>query len=257
MIRFLSILAIFFLTTISAFSADMRFIQIDGLLYDNNSSVDFQNIINKINKEKDVDFVIFTGDNIAKPNTKLLDKFLNDAKKIKAPYYIVLGQKDINKQKKLSKFDYTETLRKNVKTHRKIESPNYVFIKNKVVFIVLDGSKEVIPMTMGYYRANVLDWLETQLNLYQKNNVVILQHYPIVPPSKKESHYTYKADEYLKVLSKYSNVKAVVAGHFNVNNEQTVNGILHIATKNAPNYRIIDILDYDTKNPTFWSTIKE
>ena len=67
--------------------------------------------------------------------------------------------------------------------------------------------------------------------------VVILQHYPIVPPSKKETHYTYKADEYLRLLSEYNNVKAVVAGHFNENNEQVVNGVLHISTKEAPKYR--------------------
>ena len=52
-------------------------------------------------------------------------------------------------------------------------------------------------------------------------------------------------------------MKALVAGHFGVNKEEMVNGILHISTQNAPTYRVIDILDYDTENPTFWSTIKE
>ena len=92
---------------------------------------------------------------------------------------------------------------------------------------------------------------------YKDKNVIILQHYPIIPPATKETHYTYKADEYLKLLSEHKNVKAVVSGHFDVNKEQEVNGILHISTKNAPIYRVIDILDYETKNPTFWSTIKE
>ena len=61
----------------------------------------------------------------------------------------------------------------------------------------------------------------------------------------------------MKLLSEHSNVKAVIAGHFNTNKEDIVEGILHISTKNAPNYRVIDILDYETENPTFWSTIKE
>ena len=38
---------------------------------------------------------------------------------------------------------------------------------------------------------------------------------------------------------------------------QKVDNILHISTKNAPTYRIIDILDFDTAEPTFWSVIKE
>ena len=133
----------------------------------------------------------------------------------------------------------------------------YVFTKKKLVFLVADGSKDLIPMSMGYYKDDVLEWLDAQLTLNSDKNVIILQHYPIIPPSKRESHYTYKAEEYLKVLAKHKNVKAIVAGHFGVNHEQKINGIMHIATKEAPCYRIIDIIDYETENPTFWSTIKE
>ena len=82
--------------------------------------------------------------------------------------------------------------------------------------------------------------------------VVILQHYPLIPPAKKEARYTYKADEYLKLLSEHENVKAVISGHFDTNKEQVYGNILHISTKNAPTYRVIDILDYDTPEPTFW-----
>lgn len=61
----------------------------------------------------------------------------------------------------------------------------------------------------------------------------------------------------MKVLAKHKNVKAVIAGHFGVNNEQKVNGILHISTAPAPFYRIIDIMDYETPNPTIWAQLKE
>ena len=107
------------------------------------------------------------------------------------------------------------------------------------------------------YKENVILWLDEQLDDYVNKNVIILQHYPIVPPAQKETHYTYKADEYLRLLSEHKNVKAVIAGHFGVNKEEIVDGILHVSTKNAPNYRVIDILDYETETPTFWSTIKE
>ena len=62
--------------------------------------------------------------------------------------------------------------------------------------------------------------------------------------------------DYLKLLSEHNNVKAIISGHFNVNKEQKVDNILHISTKNAPTYRIIDILDYETEKPVFWSTLK-
>ena len=160
-------------------------------------------------------------------------------------------------QKEFGKKEYVKILKKKVRTHKKYETPHYVFKKKNIVFLVADGSKEVIPTAMGYYRDDVILWLDEQLDEYADKNVVILQHYPIVPPAKRETHYTYRAEDYLKLLSEHKNVKAVVAGHFGVNNEQTYNGILHIATQNAPTYRIIDILDYETSNPIFWSTIKE
>ena len=255
--KFLSLLVVFLFSALNAFSADMRFIQVEGMLFNSESINTFNQLIKKINSEKDVEFVVFTGNNIVKPDKNILKLFLEEAKKINKPYYIVLGQKDINKQKNLSKQDYMKLVQKENRTHRKITSPNYIFSKKNLVFIVADGSKEFIPTPIGYYREDVILWLDDQLDKYHDKNVVILQHYPIVPPIKKETHYTYKAEEYLQLLSEHNNVKAVIAGHFNVNKEETLNGILHVSTKNAPTYRIIDILDYETKNPTFWSTIKE
>lgn len=248
---------IFLLTVSTAFSADMRFIQVDGVLYNQTSSDKFEQLIDRINNEKGVEFIVFTGNNISKPDKSELESFLVKAKKINKPYYIVLGQKDVNKKKGLSKKDYMELVRKKAKAHKLINSPNYVFTKNGIVFIVADGSKEVIPTTNGYYKEDVILWLDNQLDSAKDKNVVIIQHYPLIPPCQRETYYTFKADEYMKLLNEHKNVKAVIAGHFNANSEQIVNGIVHISTKEAPSYRIIDILDYDTKSPTFWSTIKE
>lgn len=255
--KFLCFLAIFFITSLASYSADMRFIQVDGAMFNLNNKDAFINLIEKVKNEKDVNFVVFTGNNISSPNKTLLKSFLAEAKKLKKPFYVILGQKDINKQKDLGKKEYTNILSKNVRTHKKIDSPNYVFTQKNIVFIVADGSKEFIPTPIGYYREDTLLWLDEQLSKYKDKTVIILQHYPIVPPAKKETYYTHKADEYLQLLTEHKNVKAVISGHFNANNEQTVNDILHISTKNAPTYRIIDILDYDTDTITIWSTIKE
>lgn len=255
--KFLSFIVIFLCTVLYSYSADMRFIQVDGLLFNSDKIDEFQDLISKINAEKNVEFVVFTGNNISKPNKKYLNEFLKQAKDLKKPYYIVLGQKDVNKPKGLGKDIYTEILKKEVKTHKKITSSNYVFKKKDLIFIVVDGSKEVIPSSMGYYKDDVILWLDEQLDLYYDKKVIILQHYPIIPPANKVTHYTYKAENYLKLLSEHKNVKAIVAGHFGINNELEHNKILHISTGNAPQYRIIDILDYETENPIFWSTIKE
>lgn len=255
--KFFGLLILFLATTISAYSADMRFVQVDSALFNSNYSERFEKLVDKINNERDVEFVVFTGNNISKPDIKELKIFLKKAKKLNRPYYIVLGQKDINLKKNLGKKEYMKIVRKHNFTHRMIISPNFVFNKKGIVFIVADGSKEVLPTPIGYYKEDVILWLDEQLEKHRDKNVIILQHYPIIPPAKKETHYTYKAEEYLRLLTEHENVKAVISGHFDTNKEQEVNGILHISTKNAPTYRVIDILDYETKNPTFWSTIKE
>lgn len=255
--KLFSLLIIFLFSTLSAFSADMRFVQVESLLYKSESKAQFEKLIEKINNEKNIEFIVFTGNNIAKPDKILLQEFLLCAKNLKRPYYIVLGQKDVNKKKNLGKEDYLKIVRKNNFTMKRFLSPNYTFTKKNMAFIVADGSKEFLPTPIGYYREDVLLWLDDQLDKYHDKNVVIIQHYPIVPPIQKETHYTYKADEYLQLLSEHKNVKAIVAGHFNVNKESQIGDILHISTKNAPTYRVIDIMDYETENPTFWSIIKE
>lgn len=249
-----------FLTLLCFVSAvqakDLRFAQISDVRYSLENDAALKAVIKDINKQKNVEFAVFTGDNIAKPSPELLESFLSEAKKLKMPFYIVIGDKDVNKLKHMSKAEYIQIVKKNVRGY-KPEKQNYIFEKEKVIFIVADGSKDVIPSPNGYYKDDVLEFVDTELSKYPNNNVIILQHFPIIPPSNKESHYTFKPESYLAVLAKHKNVKAVISGHFGVNSEKTYNGIVHITTAGAPYYRIIDILDCDSTNPTIWGQLNQ
>lgn len=253
--KFLSLLTAMLIFLSPAFARDLRFIQVTDVMYKSSEKTNFEKVIDDINKQQNVEFVVFTGDNIAKPDKEELKAFLITAKKLKVPYYVVIGDRDVSKRKDLSKKDYAKFVRRYTKKY-KTSTPNYVFEKKGIVFIVADGAKDVITSKMGYYKDDVLEWLDANLDLYASKPVIILQHFPIVPPSERESHYTFKADKYLELLTKHKNVKAVVSGHFGVNKEQEVNGIIHISTAPAPSYRVIDILDYDTENPTIWAEVK-
>ena len=88
-------------------------------------------------------------------------------------------------------------------------------------------------------------------------NVIYFGDTARVPYGSKSKQTVLKFSKQIVRFLMTKNVKAIVAGHFGVNHEQKINGIMHIATKEAPCYRIIDIIDYETENPTFWSTIKE
>lgn len=255
--KIISLFCVYFMLISAVCAKDLRFVQISDVKFsqkaENNTLI---KVINDVNKQKNVEFVVFTGDNINKPDKNDLKAFLSEAKKLKCPFYVVIGDHDVSKHKDLGKKEYIEIIKKEVRRY-KPETPNYTFEKDGVIFVVADGSKDVIPGTMGYFKEDVLLWLDSELALYPDNNIIILQHFPIIPPAEKETYYTYKPENYLKVVSKYNNVKAIIAGHFGVNKEETVNGVLHISTAPAPFYRIIDILDADTKNPTIWAQLKE
>ena len=257
--KLLFFISVLILSTMYVYASDFRFVQVDSMLLsatDEKSISRMQNVIKDINNQKNVEFIIFSGDNIANPRKENLECFINLAKGLRRPYYIALGSKDINKSK-LSKKEYVNALKTKTKTHKKILGSNYVVEKKDIVFIIVDGSKDIISTPMGYYKETTLEWLENYLSFYSEKNVVILQHYPLIPPSNKEMRYTIKPEKYLEVIKNYSNVKAVFAGNFDVNSEKNIDGVLHVTTANAPKYRIVDIMDYDSENPTFWSIIKE
>lgn len=255
--KFVCLFMCYLVLVVPTFAKDLRFVQVTDVRYSSlNENTVLKDFIKTVNKDKSINFVVFTGDNIAKPDSNELKSFLSEIKKIKAPVYIVIGDKDVNKRKDLGKKQYLKIARKKLSKFN-YDNSNYVFEKSGIVFVVADGAKEIIPGTNGYYKDSVIDWVDANLTLNSKKNVIILQHFPLVPPAAKDSYYTYKADSYLKMLNKHKNVKAIVAGHFGINKEQTVDGIIHISTAPLPFYRIIDIIGCDSGNPEIWAQIKE
>lgn len=247
---------LFIFSVIKTFASDVKFVQIDNLKYtpaSETSVQEFEDKINEINKLKNIDFVIFSGNNIAKSDKKYLQSFLNKANRLHCPYYVALGHKDLNKKKGLSKVAYMKIVKG--KTHKLINNSVYSFTKKGVVFIVADGAKEFIATPFGYYRDSVINSVESELNKHQKQNAVILQHFPIYPPNANEEYRTYNAQSYINMINNHTNLKAVVSG-FGINSETDINGVKHITTADFPKYRVIEVIDCKSDNPTIWSTLK-
>lgn len=204
--------------------------------------------VRDINSLKNVDFVMFTGDNIDKSNEDDLKGFLKVANKLKFPYYMVIGNHEVFKSQKFDKKEYLKVASKYSRCFKE-KKPNYVFTKKGVVFIVVDGTKEVIPGPAGYYRKDTLIWLDKQLTKYKNEQVVIFQHFPIEPPCYNRTHATYNVEAYKDVLKKHKNVIAIISGHYHVNGEKTVDGVYHISTPalvcDPHDYKIIEL---DIKN---------
>jgi len=218
-------------------------------------------MVDTINKnEKDISFVMFTGDNIDKPDEKDLAIFVRTVNKLKKPYYIVIGNHDVYKNGGLSKKRYLEIIRENNMFYNK-RKPNYVFKKNGYVFIVADGAKEVIPGAVGYFKADTMKWLEKKLKHYSRSKVVIFQHYPLVPIKEHASHRVYNKAEYLELLDKNENVISVIAGHIHTNGEIMRNGVYHITSPSLLNdphsYKVITISTTRGFSPMIYTELKE
>ena len=237
-----------------AFAKNVRFAQVTDMYFKGKSQT-LNAIIKDINKNSDIDFVVFTGNNIGKTNQENLKNFLTALKKLNKPYYIVLGNKDVSKNHGLEKKTYMSIVRKYNMLHPK--KPNYTFKKGDIVFVVVDGSKELIPTMSGYYSKDTIEWVNKQLTKYSTNKVVILQHFPLANKADNEYYYTYNILEYMQMLSKHNNVLAVVTGHYNKNDEVTYNGVYHITSPRSSDgsYKIIEI-DPDN-NYSIYTLLKE
>ena len=129
--KFVILLFTFLMTLMQTYAKDIRFVQVDGVMYVPSENK-LSEIVEKINKEKNVEFVVFTGNNISKSDSAYLKGFLKTAKKLKCPFYIALGNKDVNRQKGLSKKEYIKIVRGYAISLNRISGPNYAFKKGDV-----------------------------------------------------------------------------------------------------------------------------
>lgn len=216
--------------------------------------------VKAINKEKDISFVVFSGDNIDSPKPEFVPEFVKIINKLRVPYYIVIGNHDVFKNNGLSKTHYLEIVRDNNFLYR-YKKPNYVFKKNGFVFIVVDGAKEVIPDSIGYYREDTLNWLDKQLKKYKNEPVIILQHFPLVSVKEVTSHDVYQKEKYIELLDKHENVISVITGHLHFNSEKMRNGVYHISSptllSTPPVYKVINITTAKGFSPMIYTELKE
>lgn len=258
----LTILAILLLQN-AVFADIIKFVQVTDTHFKSNDEYRaevLRKTVNDINKEKDISFVVFTGDNIDSPRSEYLPGFVKIINKLNVPYYIVIGNHDVFKNNGLSKAAYLEIIRDNNCFYRN-KKTNYVFKKEGFVFIVVDGAKEIIPGSTGYYKADTLKWLDKQLTKHKNEKVIIFQHFPLVTAKEIKSHEVYQKEKYLELLDKHNNILSVIAGHLHSNNEVMRNGVYHITSptllSETPVYKIITITTTKGFSPMIYTELKE
>ena len=243
----------------SAYAGHLKFIQFTDVHFSTYmedkrdlSIKDSPELLNKaieeINARKDIDFVVFSGDNIDEPDGDSLVEFLKITKKFNKPYYIGIGNHDVLGCG-LSKSKYLKLVDKYNK-NQKNKTPNFCFKAGKdFIVIFMDGVIQTIPTSHGCFLEDELEWLEGVLEKNRNKKAIIVQHFPLVEPKEFKSHRTKRIEGYKDLLSRYDNILMVVSGHYHYANVIEQDGIYHISspafTMYPYRYRIIEV---DTGN---------
>ena len=239
------LLALFLFFGGFAQAREVKLIHITDIKLNSSNAPKVLKTIKEINQYKDADFVIFGGNNISKSNIENLNTFLYLLKKVHKKTIVLLGSTDVNASNGIDKKYYLKRVKKARMAHfsRHSKTPNYVIKHKGYIFVVMDGAKQYFQTSNGYYSRKELAWLDETLKKYKDNNVIILQHFPILETTSNWLD-TAKKDEYYDVLNKHKNVKVIISGHYGNNQEIKKDGIYHIITesynKNGA-YKVIQI----------------
>ena len=208
----------------------------------------FEDAVKQINETPDINFVMFTGDQIDKSFEQELTAFLEYAEKLIYPWYTIFGNHDTC----IGGFLTPEVYLKLVKSHNsnfEFTTPYYSFIPQKgYKVIVLDTIIRDRLTANGYMSEEQIQWLNNQIKTSPKDTILIFMHVPIIEPFNSPNHRLLNADEVEAVLKKYKNPTAVFQGHYHASKITRKDNILYVSTPalvSYPNaFRIITVTNY-------------
>ena len=225
-----------------SYAKDLRIVQVTDVNIKNEDVSLIKKTVADINTLKDVDMVVFTGDNMSEISYENFYDYLMELKKLKTRYYIISGEKDLFYHGGFGKREFCKMVFHFTKYMHSFK-PRFVVKKKGYAVLFEDGSKQYIPGPNGYFSDEYIAKLDKRLTKYKNKKVVIVQHYPLLDHPDRPSKNTYNRENYLNMLKSHNNVVTIIAGHFDLNDEQYVDGIYHIITPSLTSntYKIIDI----------------
>ena len=201
------------------------------------------------------DCVVFLGDNVKGASKYDIAMFAKVIKKLKKPYYVVVGNRDVSRVKNVNKKEFYRIVNK-YSSNKVKKVPSYKK-RGEYVFIFLAGVNETFPTYRGYYKDDELHFLDKTLTKFADKKVVIFQHFPVVLPKEDENRKTVKPEGYLDVLAKHDNVLAVVSGHYHFENiADDEKGVKHISVGALTNNEYEHIKIFKNKDSTYSITSK-
>ncbi|MBQ2645405.1 metallophosphoesterase [bacterium] len=193
--------------------------------------------IEQIKKEKNVNFILVTGDAADKPIYEDFDfiyKYLN--KNLPCKWYYVLGNHDVSPNG-IKKVDQIKILSENGKKEFAKGKTYYSFKPKKdMTFIALDGTYENKVTSQGYIPPEQLNFVDETIAKSKNDAIVIFLHHPITYPAKASDHNVINDFALKEILKKYNNPIMVIGGHFHACKIEQEYNIIEVASPALVSY---------------------
>lgn len=179
-----------------------------------NSKELLQDAVKQVNLTPGLDFVMFTGDMINLPKNSQIMEFVSLAKEIKVPWYITIGNHDVDFDGKFTKNDVLKIIASH-NLHFEENTPYYSFKKKGVKIIALDTMIDYRVTANGEIPKEQLAWLDKEVkDTPEKDVIVIFSHVPVMEPYSSEHHKMLNDKEILKHLYSYNRPIVWLSGHY-------------------------------------------
>lgn len=207
--------------------------------------------INQVNDEQNVDFVMFTGDQIDKAFEKELRAFLPYAQRLNAPWYVTFGNHDRCIGGYLDTLVYLDMVR-NANPNFVFKKPYYSFVpKKNYKVIVLDNIITNEITSNGYIDETQLKWLKKELDDSKNDTVLIFMHVPVVEPFASPGHKMRNGIVLKQLVESYKNPIGVFQGHYHATKITQHDNVLYVSSPaliSYPNaFRVVTVANQKDK----------
>ncbi len=253
---FFTVAVMFFFSNQPSFSGTIKFVQLSDIHYStqredtsykllSKTKPLLQDAISQINSEKNINFVMITGDGIDKPLKESLFALTDLLNTLNYPWYFALGNHDTTTDGYLTKTKFLEILKEKNQNY-KFDSTYYTF-KPKAGFrvIVMDGAKNKGFTSNGIIPEEELCWLDDILSKSKNDVVLIFLHFPLLTPYDSPNHKILNDKEFKAIIEKYKMPIAIFSGHYHMAKITKRGNILHVSSPTLAGYpnafRIVNV----------------
>ena len=259
---FFVVAVLFFISDQPSFSRTLKFAQLSDIHFSTVREDNGYKLLSKtkplledaiwqINKEKNINFVMITGDGIDRPYKQSIEALTDVLNTLHYRWYYVLGNHDTTTDGYLTKSNIIKILQE--------KNPDYIFNSTYYTFkpksgfrlIVLDGAKNKGISSNGILPQEELLWLDEILKNSKNDVVLIFIHFPLLTPFESKHHEILNADEFKAVLKKYKMPIAIFSGHYHAAKITKRGNILHVSTPTLAGYpnafRIVEVINKRNK----------